>query len=245
MTVTTDKPAPYAPPTSIIDLIERHRNKGLPKPVNSEVLGRAGIPDSLIARTLQALVTLDLIDDDGNITDVFEGIRLAPEDQYKKRLEEWLNAAYADVLQFVDPSTDGETKVRDAFRTYSPVGQQGRMVTLFIRLFAHAGIQSEEASAAPARAPRSTRSNAVIKPRVHAKPKQDKKKTLYASGEVTLVIPAMDPALEGLLKKLPLDGSGWTQQERDSFYKTFGAVLDFAYPVGTKSAPEDADEDDN
>ena len=127
MAVTSDKPAPYAPSKTILDLIDRHRQKGLSIPVNADVLMRAGIPESLISRTLQALQTLDLIDKDGKPTPTFEGIRLAPETEYKKRLEDWLKGTYADVFTFVDPSTDDETRVRDAFRTYNPVAQQPPM----------------------------------------------------------------------------------------------------------------------
>lgn len=55
MPVTVDQPAPYAPASAILDLIERHRNKGLPAMVDADALGRAGVSDSLIPRTLQAL----------------------------------------------------------------------------------------------------------------------------------------------------------------------------------------------
>jgi Family of unknown function (DUF5343) len=92
---------------------------------------------------LQALATLDLIDEQGRPTSTLEGIRLAPELEYKQRLEDWLRAAYADALSFVDPAVDDETKIRDAFRGYKPVGQQHRMVTLFRGLFAAAGIRPD------------------------------------------------------------------------------------------------------
>ena len=155
MPVTQDKPAPYAPATAILALVERHRSKGLPTPVNADVLGRAQVSSSLIPRTLQALETLDLIDAEGKPTPVLEGIRLAPEAEYQKRLAEWLTAAYADALAYVDPATDDETSVRDAFRSYTPVGQQPRMVTLFTGLFKAAGIGPEQGKASR---PRKTRS---------------------------------------------------------------------------------------
>ena len=63
MPVTANSPAPYAPTSAILGLIERHRNKGFTR-LDAEVLGRSGVSDSLISRTLQALQTLDLIDDD-------------------------------------------------------------------------------------------------------------------------------------------------------------------------------------
>ena len=144
MPVTADRPAPYAPPTAVLDLITRHRNKGLPSPINAEVLQRAGVSDSLIPRTLQALQTLDLINEDGSPSEVLEGLRRAPEAEYQQRLVDWLNGAYADALAFVDPSVDGDVKVRDAFRHYRPVGQQSRMVTLFTGLFSAAGVAPEK-----------------------------------------------------------------------------------------------------
>ena len=139
MAVTQGKPAPYAPASAILALIERHRNKGLPVPVNADVLGRASISKSLIPRTLQAMQTLDLIDEDGKPTPILEGLRLAPETEFLHRMTEWLNAAYSDALTFVDPATDDEGRIRDAFRSYNPVGQQSRMVALFTGLFKAAG----------------------------------------------------------------------------------------------------------
>jgi hypothetical protein len=127
-----------------VDLIERHRSKGLPAPINADVLTRAGVAESLIARTLQALTVLDLIDSEGRPTPALEGMRLAPEAEYLTRMEEWLNSAYADALQFVNPATDDEGAVRDAFRKYNPVGQQSRMVTLFMGLFRRAGIAPDK-----------------------------------------------------------------------------------------------------
>jgi Family of unknown function (DUF5343) len=95
MPVTSTAPAPYAPASAVIELIRRHRNRGLPTPVNADVLARASISGSLIPRTLQALQTLDLIDDNGTLTAVLEGIRLAPEAEYRQRVADWLRATYA------------------------------------------------------------------------------------------------------------------------------------------------------
>ena len=131
MAVTADKPAPYAPVKTILEIVDRYRNRGLVFPVTAEVLTRAGVPESLTSRTMQALVTLDLFKDNGNPTDTIEGIRLAPEFEYKKRLEDWLKSSYADVFKFVDPKSDDESRIRDAFRSYQPQGQQERMVALF------------------------------------------------------------------------------------------------------------------
>ena len=86
MPVTEDRPAPYAPPSAIIDFVSRYRHRNVPFPVTADVLARIGVSQSLIPRTLQALQTLDLINEIGNPTETLEGIRLAPEAEYKKRL---------------------------------------------------------------------------------------------------------------------------------------------------------------
>jgi hypothetical protein len=223
MPVTADKPAPYAPPTAVLDLIDRYRNRGMQTPLNSDVLGRAGVSESLIARTLQTLSTLDLIDEAGKPTPTFEAIRLAPEAEYKIKLEEWLKGAYADVFSFVDPVIDDETRIRDAFRTYQPVGQQGRMVTLFMGLCAAAGLAPDKAlQPRPASRPRPVQPAAVK--RTTPKPAAIKS----PAAPTTSGIPA---ALAGLLTSLPTGQRGWTQEQRDKFVTTFGAVLDFCFPI--------------
>jgi hypothetical protein len=168
MPVTPDRAGPYAPAKVIIDLVERYRSKGLPTPVNGEVLARAGVPESVIARSLQALVTLDLIDAEGRPTVVLEGMRVAPEAEYRNRMGEWLTAAYADALQFVDPASATETEIRDAFRQYKPIGQQPRMVILFMGLFRHAGLAPDKnptGGAAPRKAVAGPPAKRVDKPK--------------------------------------------------------------------------------
>lgn len=223
MPVTPASPAPYAPASAVVDLIERHRNKGLPSPVDGDVLGRVGVSASLIPRTLQALQALDLIDEKGAPTQVLEGIRLAPEADYKASLLAWLRAAYADALQYVDPATADETAIRDAFRQYNPVGQQPRMVTLFSGLFRAAGLSPEKAASSPRKkAATGTASSARTNTRTLKNADTGRAREQSGVGH----LPA---ALAGLLAGLPGD-AGWTQAQRDNFMKAFGAVLDFCFP---------------
>lgn len=231
MTVTADKPAPYAPHSAITDIITRYRSRGLPTPIDAEVLGRAGISDSLITRVLQALQSLDLIDESGMPTAMFEGIRVAPESDFKQKLADWLKAAYADVFAFVDPTNDDETRIRDAFRNYQPIGQQGRMVTLFQGLCAVAGLMPEKPQ--QARAPSTS-----IAPRV-----RPATSTMRASSKLSAKATPLNPAfnvgsnvpppLAGLLASLPHPSVGWTKEERAKFVTTFQAVLDFCFPIVT------------
>lgn len=234
MAVTTANPAPYAPASAIIDLIDRYRNRGLSKPFTAEVLARAGVSDSLIPRTLYALQALELIGEDLNPTATLEAIRLAPEPELKKVLEGWIKGAYADVLMFVNPSDD-ESAVRDAFRAYNPPGQQGRMVTLFLGLCRFAGMRADDQSnAAPRPAARKSASSVVAakKPSTTAGANKAQPAML---GNLSSGLPA---PIAGLLAKLPPDGGTWTQSDRDKFEKAFSAMLDFSYSIA-EPKPED------
>jgi len=231
MAVTPDQPAPYAPTSAVLDLIERHRNRGLPPVVDADVLLRAGISDSLVPRTLQALRALDLLTEEGRPSEVFEGLRLAPSSEYQARLTEWLNAAYADALTFIDPATDDEVAIRDAFRKYIPTGQQGRMVTLFMGLFTAAGVMPQRSKQAPGKkAPVNGTSRPVARP--SSRPSKSAPPRASEPHHRPSQSGSLPAALTGLLATLPSEGQSWTQAQRDKFVATFGVVLDYSFPVG-------------
>jgi hypothetical protein len=176
------------------------------------------------------MVGLDLITEKGELTPLFEGIRKAPESEYQQRVLEWLNTTYADVLAFADPAIDDETKVRDAFRNYKPYGQQERMVTLFLKLYAHAGVAAKPAINPPPRIRVATPKAKTSMPRAFSA--GDGMAGAIAKGEVPQQgHGALPPALAGLLRELPANGEGWTQDRRNGFIATFGAVLDFCFPI--------------
>lgn len=226
MPVTPDKPAPYAPTSAILELIDRHRNKGLPSPVDADVLARSGISESLTARTLYALQVLDLIDEAGVPTELLEGLRLAPESEFMQRKAGWLQEAYEDALQYIDPSTADETAIRDAFRNYKPVGQQDRMVTLFTGLFTDAGIMPEK-ERQPARRQQSANSTGKskrLRRRLPPEPPAQRNPSRKQTGD-------LPPPIAGMLASLPEPGAGWTKQRRDQFLTAFGTILDYCFPI--------------
>lgn len=235
MAVTPDAPSPYAPYSVIMSIIGRHRNRGLPSPIDSDVLARAGVSDSLIPRTLQALQTLDLIDETGNPTETFEGIRTAPEPEYQQRLEEWLKSAYADIFSFIDPSEDDEIAVRDAFRNYQPIGQQSRMVSLFLGLCGAAGLAPEKPLQQRAQSRSRITGPQPVRRTANRLPTRSQKNVTSGS------IPA---ALSGLLASLPAEGEGWSRERRESFVTTFESVLDFCFPI-VENRPDDPSEDED
>ena len=248
MAVTVERPGPYTSPKVVVDLVQRHRSRGLPNPIDPETLGRVGVSESLIPRTLQSLVALDLIEENGRITDTFEGLRLAPEAEFQGKVKEWLDAAYADVLQFADPATDGETAVRDAFRSYKPVGQQDRMVSLFLRLYEMAGVGTAKADEPkPRPRPRLVLAGASRPREVAKAPKQSALHAALSSGRPRTPVGgenvAIPPAILGLLQSLPLDGKGWSAERQEGFLTAFAGVVKFCFPAGEVSNPV-ADEDE-
>jgi hypothetical protein len=227
MPVTSDKPAPYAPAKTVLDIIDRFRERGLPLPIDVDTLGRAGVPTTLLPRVIQAIKTLDLITDDGKPTATFEAIRVAPEAEYKKRLEDWLKSTYADIFSFVDPAKDDEVRIRDAFRSYQPVGQQARMVTLFQGLCTAAGLMAEKPRAALSRPP-SPGAAATARPRPTTKRTVSDPPRHNPGSAFT---PTLPPSLAGLLASLPPEGQGWTADRRAKFLAAWEHVIDLCFPV--------------
>jgi Family of unknown function (DUF5343) len=235
MPLEPNGPAPYAPPSAIIETIKAYRDKGLRTPFTVEVLARAGVPESLGPRTLQAFKLLELVDSEGNPHPQFEQAVRAPEAEFKDSLRDLLLNAYSDVFAFADPGTESLERLRDAFRTYTPVGQQERMVTLFLGLLEWLGLDVSAAKATPKERPARQRSS---------EPRQKKKKQPSISSLLWGVnLPAavevgrqprqgLPPALMSLLQDgLPKNGTQWTKGKRDSFVKTFEAILDFFFPT--------------
>lgn len=143
MSIQPDGPAPYAPASAVIDVVLQHRDRGLPTPITTEVIGRAGVTDALAPRVMKALTLFDLVDGEGHGTDQFTELAQAAEPDFKDRFAAVLKAAYADVFQYVNPATDPPERIRDQFRHYRPRGQQERMVTLFMGLCEYSGLAPE------------------------------------------------------------------------------------------------------
>jgi hypothetical protein len=246
MAVSTQSPAPYTAAPAVLAVIRRFREKGLTLPIGQETLLRAGVGESLIPRTMQALQTLELIDDKGQPTPILQNIRSVPQANYQATLGEWLHSVYKDVFAFADPRTDDEVQIRDAFRTYQPHGQQDRMVSLFMGLCAEAGLADESKKAESKLSARKQNVRSASSSTSTAKKSPVQQKTRIASPNILPAIPAeLHPALMGLVQSIPKAGRGWTQQDRDKFYQSFGAVLDFAVPIVTAETQTSGADDAN
>lgn len=143
MTMSATRPkAPYAPVQNVVEFIHKVRDRELAQPVTLATLEAIGIPEGNRPRTLQALKFLRVLQEDGYYDEAAEQLKLAGTDEYPEVLAGLLRSAYALVFKMVDPATDPEYRIADAFRQYQPDGQRSRMVTLFLGLCAEAGIVS-------------------------------------------------------------------------------------------------------
>mgnify|MGYP003134140640 CR=1 FL=1 len=230
MPVHSEGKAPYAPAATVIEVIERYRDHGLSEPFDTETLERAGVQESLSARTLQALKLLDLLDSEGNPTEQLRNLATVPSSDYKQSIADVLHAAYAEVFSFVDPAKDELERVEDAFRTLEPRGQRGRMVTLFLGLCEYAGLIDEapKRKTTPKRADSGTGRSAVSRPS-----KKPARAPVTTSTEVSQPRAPSDLpiALSALLGELPNSERTWTTAQRGSFISAFTALLDVYYPV--------------
>jgi hypothetical protein len=146
--------APYAPTRAAMDTITRFRDRGLPSPLNAKALETVGVAATMAPRTLQALRFLGLLDDDDNPTELFQRLKRASTDEYQGQLAEVVRAAYIQVFAIVDPATDGDIAIADAFRAFEPSKQREKMISLFRGLCAEAGIIEQARQRSTARRPR-------------------------------------------------------------------------------------------
>jgi hypothetical protein len=228
MVIQKNGAAPYAPASAIIDLIDRFRNHGLSTPFDQEVLIRAGVSESLAPRTLQALRLLGLINKAGDPTQEMQLLGDATSDEYQSQLEAILRAAYADVFAFANPTTDPPERIEDAFRGYTPRGQRGRMVSLFMGLCRQAGL-------APAQTEREgrPRRSSTGAPKVHVPSSGTRTKRPSPQTNPKLRPPSKLPeALESLVNDLPRQADGWTPDQRQAFLDAFRAMVDVYFPAG-------------
>lgn len=244
MPVRSDAPAPYAPPATVLAVINGFRDRGLATPFTPEVLLRAGVSESLVQRTLKSLEGLDLIDEAGNPTGQLEGLRRAKTDEFKARLEEVVRSAYAEVFQFTDPAKDDPTRVADAFRAYEPIGQRGRMVTLFMGLCEAGGIVPEGTARKSATSNSKPR---AVKPSISRKAETAgyRPPSVGPGARVRTQSGGLVPAaIQGLIASLPPEGQSWTKAQHDKFLTVFGSVLDFVYPISEMAATDDDADDE-
>ncbi len=245
MSLQPNGPAPYTTVSAFTTVIDWFRDKGGSGTIDAETVVRAGVSESLGRRTIQSLRLLDLIDGQGQPTAQFKDFaQIRGEDEYKSRLQEWLRAEYAEVLQFCDPSTDSYDRIVEAFRGYEPAGQRRGMASLMIGLWKHSGLPTTTASSTGQSEPRrSSPRPARQKPAVRTPARRTAERQGQDGGGGGLTTDGLPPGLVGLLHQIPRDGRPWTVETRENFIQAFTAVLNFSVPIGDPAVATVVDED--
>ena len=219
--------APYASANSVLGVIHRFRERGLPDPLTSAALEQVGVKPSMTSFTLRALVFLGLIDEGGNISPAFNRLRQASAStgDYTTVLAEIIRKAYLKAFTVADPSVDGEDNITDAFRIYEPANQRTKMISLFMGLCQEAGIVAAG----------SVRKRRPMTPT----PSRSQRIRPNEDGEHDETLPPAPIPLEGklhlsllgLINDLPKKGVNWTKTDRDRWMTAFTHGLDYAYPT--------------
>ena len=221
--------APYAPVRSVLDVLKRRRDRGLPSPVTQETLVTIGIPAGNSPRTVQALRFLKLIDDEGNHTESMSKISRANSDEYAQVLAEIIRAAYHAVFTIVDPAKDGNVAVQDAFRQFIPQAQRDRMVTLFYGLCQEAELVPKQVRERKQTGRR--RASAGRRPTPSTDQEHHEEETTPANETPRIDGPHLDYRLvSALMQQLPPDGK-WTEQRRGRWIQAVTAAIDLVIEV--------------
>lgn len=229
--------APYAPGKVVVDLIQRHRDTGLPRPVSAESLQRVGVSESLAPRTVQALRMLELIDGSGMPTEAFERLKHGSDEEFRRTLTGHLDSVYEPVLDVLGPvAAADDAAVETAFRGFEPHGQRQRMASLFTALYEASGarVGGSGSRAAPGRARAATRKPPKSLVRVDTGAvsiagRDTEERTAVPRSQTG---PAVDPLILAIMAKLPPSGSAWSEAERARFIRVLEGALDLIYTEG-------------
>lgn len=225
-----DNYAPYAPTKSVVQVIMRYRERGLPEPLTADALKQIGVSDTMTSPVFRTLRFLELVDDEGVKTNKFEIIRRASTDEYPSALASVLRDAYGEVFSIIDPAKDDEQAVADAFRKYDPATQRPRMTRLFFGLCEEAGLRE------PQRKRRSRSTAPAVKSRAT--------RTTPSTDDAP-VAPMIEPGTEldyrlisAIVQQLPRNGK-WSSVKRQKWIDAMTSAVDLLCDVDNDD--EDAD----
>ena len=247
MNMDLEQTVPYGPYANVLTIIRHARERDLKEPVTSKLITTLGVPEGNATRTIQALRFLNLLDEEGYLTESFKLLMNAPSDEYPDLLEQILRDAYPVVFNALQPATATDQQYVNAFRLFQPKAQRNRMIVLFKGLCREAGLipggapevlnrprvttNKSGKSSVSANGDRRTQSEPKdtffeIEP-VHVSSSQASQ-----SKTVTPITSTEEYAIMlGVLRKLPFVEKKWTQVQRDKWLKAVAANVDMLFEL--------------
>lgn len=235
---------PYAPPSNLVSVLHRLRQRNPPARIDAEFLRDLQVSDGTINRVLFGLRFLNLIEDDYTPTLAVRSIATSTDEEYQEILGGLLREAYSDVFERLDPTGDTQDKFLNFFRRFTPASQRERMVIFFLGMCREAGMQLADAPRQRASAATMTQSK-----KASSAAKRDAQKSAPAGSGGELQDTGGVPApLLLLIRSLPPEGSPLPEPRRKQWLTMAEAALAFVYPEqvedqsGRNAIPEDGEE---
>ena len=228
MTLTkalTENYMPYAPVKSVLQVVRRYHERGLPEPLNADVLQQVGVSSSLYSPVFRTLLFLELVDESGMKSAKFENIRRSASNDYAATLADIVRQAYSAIFVIANPGEDELTAITDAFRKYDPANQRDRMVRLFIGLCEEAEIIQ----------PGTHQIKTTRKPRTSSS--QPRLQKVATSPATETLAPTIDETIDldyrlvsSIVQQLPKNGH-WTAEKRGKWINAMTSAIDLLIDV--------------
>lgn len=223
---------PYGPPSNVVDVLQRLRDRNLPDRLDAEFLRDAGISVNLASRTMFGLQFLGLVNN-FEPTDALRSIAVSTDEEYRTTLADLVQSAYSDVFDVLDPEKDSQDKFTNFFRRYTPASQRSRMVTFFLGICREAGLAVLEGP----KPRRSSASTSQSRPRPRA-PQRTAQAAQQQSEPPRRQGSQIPSAIQLLVESLPPEGGALSKERRKQWLSLADAALAFVYPERSEQADD-------
>ena len=174
------------------------------------------------------LVYLGLLD--GGHPDLrLEQLANAENEERQNLLREIFTQSYEELLDQVDLTRTTRGRLREYFKSVGAEGQLGQKCTAFFLCLAreagetlHASLQAKSVSARGRKVRRKRKAEISPGEQGEVRPPLSKTNNLE-------ILTHLDPSMTGLLQRLPLSSSQWSQHEKQGWKKAFDALFEFLY----------------
>jgi len=235
--VNEPRSLPYAPPSSVIDVLSRFRTRNLPDVVDIERLMAMSVSRAVSTRVLSTLRFLGLVGESGEPTSTLRGLVRSTDEDYRETLSGVLRNAYAGIFEVVDPSQDRQEVVLNAFRRFEPASQHYRMSVLFLGLCREAGIpvldepRQRRTQSPSARPGRTFTISGRVTPPGHGGASRGAITAESAAAQGSAV-------LWGYFRRLPKPGGVFPDDEREAWLEGVKAAFNLEYSDAPHESPE-------